>query len=296
MSPKTHSFFQANNSRTAGFTIAVLGAVLMSIDPIFIRFSGVSGYDTAFLFGLFSAISMSILLKVKDKRGIKQAVKQSGWPLLVSSFLMLGSATGLVLSVKTTSITNTFVILSASPAIAAILSWLLLREKTNRSTIIAIIAVMIGIGIVVSGSLGSGHLIGDLLAMFSVVCLSLMFTLLRKYQDVSRLASVALGSLLLAIAMSFLAEPSSYSASTWLVMAAMGLFTAPLGRVMSMVATRYITAAEVSMTLMLETVLAPVWAFLIFAETPALTSLVGGAVILVAIISYTFITINNENN
>lgn len=282
------------SSRTTGFVVALLGAALMSIDPIFIRFAGVSGFDTAFLFGLFSAISMPILLKMNDKRGLRKAVIQSGWPLLFAGVLMLGSATGLVFSIKNTSIANTFVILSASPAIAAIFSWLLLREKTSRSTIIAIISVMIGIGIVVSGSFGSGNWFGDALAVFSVICLSLMFTLLRKYQDVSRLASVALGGLLLAVVMSFFAEPSNYSANTWLIMAAMGLFTAPLGRVMSMVATRYITAAEVSMTLMLETVLAPVWGFLFFTEIPAITSIVGGSIILVTIFIYTFVTMKND--
>ncbi|GAM60965.1 hypothetical protein JCM19232_3907 [Vibrio ishigakensis] len=260
----------------------------MSVDPVFIRYANVSGFDTAFLFGLFSAISMPLLLKVTDKRGVKKVVLQSGWPLLFAGLLMLGSASGLVFSIKNTSIANTFLILSATPAIAAIFSWILLREKTDRSTIMSIIAVMLGIGIVVSGSIGSGNWFGDLLAIFSVICLSLMFTLLRKYQNVSRLASVALGGLLLAAVMFFFAQPSSYSMNTWLIMAAMGLFTAPMGRVMSMVATRHITAAEVSMTMMLETVLAPVWGYLFFAEIPARASLLGGAVILITIFIYTY--------
>ncbi|MDN3680906.1 DMT family transporter [Vibrio tapetis subsp. quintayensis] len=282
------------NSRTTGFLIALLGALLMSIDPIFIRFAGVSGFDTAFLFGFFSAISMSVFLKINDKRGIRKVVIQSGWPLLFAGLLMVGSATGLVFSIKNTSIANTFVILSAAPAVSAIFSWLFLREKTSRTTVIAIITVMIGIGIVVSGSFSSGNWFGDALAVFSVICLSLMFTLLRKYHDVSRLASVALGGFLLAVVMSFFAEPGSYSANTWLIMAAMGLLTAPLGRVMSMVATRYITAAEVSMTLMLETVLAPVWGFLFFAEIPAVASIMGGSIILVTIFIYTFVTMKNN--
>ncbi|EGR3992056.1 DMT family transporter [Vibrio cholerae] len=282
------------SSRTTGFVVTLLASVLMSIDPIFIRFAGVSGFDTTFLFGLFSAISMPILLKMIDKRGIRNAIIQSGWPLLFAGALILGSTTGLVFSVKNTSIANTFVIMSTSPAVAAIFSWLLLREKISRSTVIAIITVMIGIVIVVSGSFSSGNWVGDALAVFSVICLSLMFTLLRKYQDVSRLASVALGGLLLAIVMSFFAEPSSYRADTWLIMAAMGLFTAPLGRVMAMVATRYITAAEVAMTLMLETVLAPLWGFLFFAEIPVVTSLVGGSIILVSVFIYTFVTMKND--
>ncbi|MEZ9140360.1 MULTISPECIES: DMT family transporter [unclassified Shewanella] len=283
------------NSRKIGFGLALLGALLMSIDPIFIRYAGVSGFDTAFLFGLFSAISMPILLKMNDKRGIRKALTASGWPILVSGILMLGSATGLVFSIKMTSIANTFVILSATPAIAAIFSWLILKETTNRSTLFAIVAVMIGITIVVSGSVNTGNWLGDLLALFSVTCLALMFTLLRKYQDISRLAIVGLGGLLLAIVMFYFATPSSYSMETWLIMGVMGLFTAPLGRVFSMVATRHISAPEVSMTLMLETVLAPIWAFMFFSEIPANTSLLGGAVIITTIFFYTLFSLKNEH-
>lgn len=281
-------------SRRAGFLLAITGVILMSLDPIFIRFAGVSGFDTAFLFGLFSAISMPILLKLNDARGIKSAVKESGWPLLFSGLLMLGSASGLVFSIKMTSIANTFIILSATPALAALFSWLFLKEKVTTATLVSILFVMIGIAIVVSGSFGSGNWVGDLLAVFSVICLSLMFTLLRKYQNISRLASVGLGGLLLAIVMFFFATPTSFSAETWFIMAVMGLFTAPIGRVLSMVATRHITAAEVSMTMMLESVLAPIWAFLFFAEVPPLASIIGGVIILLTIFVYTLLNVNKD--
>ncbi|WP_047042681.1 DMT family transporter [Vibrio mexicanus] len=240
-----------NNTKAIGFSAALLGALLMSLDPIFIRYANVSGFDTAFLFGLFSAISMPILLKMNDKRGIRKA------------------------------------------AVAAIFSWLILKEKTNRSTIAAIAVVMIGIGIVVSGSYGSGNWIGDAMAIFSVICVSLMFTLLRKYKEVSRMASVGLGSLMLATVMFFFAEPTSYTTNTWIYMACMGLASAPIGRLMTLVATRYITAAEVSMTLMLNTVLAPVWGGVIFAEIPASTSLVGGAIIFITLLIYTYTSMKN---
>lgn len=277
------------SGRATGFTIALFGAVLMSIDPLFIRFAGVSGFDTAFLFGLFTAIAIPIVLHFSDKRGIVEAVRQSGWPLLLAALLMLGSSSGLVFSVKNTSIANTFVILAATPALAAIFSWILLKERTSRSTWFAIASVVIGIAIVASGSEAdsTSHWSGDLLALVSATLLALMFTLLRKYQNISRLASVGLGGLLLALVMFTFATPSQYSSNTWMIMAAMGLFTAPAGRVMSMAATRYITAAEVSMTLMLETVLATAWGFIFFNEIPALASLIGGAIILLTISIYT---------
>lgn len=160
---------------------------------------------------------------------------------------------------------------------------------------IAILGVTFGIAIVVSGSTGSGNWVGDLIAVFAVSCVALMMTLLRKFPDVSRMGAVGFGGFLLAVTMFFFTEPSTFSLNTWLIMGAMGLFTAPFGRVLSMVATRYATATEVSMTLMLETVLAPVWAYMFFTEVPGTNSVAGGAVILVTNLAYTLYLTKDEN-
>lgn len=278
---------QKLNSKTKGVTLAILGAILMSFDPIYIRFSGVSGFNTIFLFGLFTAISMSIVVQTSEKRSIIQVIKSDGWPLIISSLLMLGSASSFVLSIKNTSIANTFIIQSATPAAAALLSWILLKEKTNRKTWLAIFFVVLGVIIVVNGSFGTGNWKGDLLALISVFCVALIFTLLRKYPNVNRLALVGLGGFFLAFVMFFFAEPSTFSLNTWLIMGAMGLITAPLGRVSGMMATRFIKASEVSLTLMLQNVLAPILAFFFFSEIPNKESMIGGAIILTAIILYT---------
>lgn len=283
------------NVRFTGVLIALCGALLMSFDPIFIRLSGVNGVDTAFLFGLFTAVSMPFFIQTMDKRGLVTTYLESGWPVVISGLLMLGSASCLVMSIKLTTVANTFVILSTTPALAALFSWLFLREVTQRSTWIAIAAVMVGIVIVVSGSFQAGNWTGDLLALAAASFLSLNQTLLRKYQGVSRMASVGLGGLFLAIAMLYFATPSQYSFSTWTIMAVMGLFTAPFGRVLSQTATRYITAPEVGMILMIEAVFAPVLAYLFFTEIPAMASFLGGAVILVTVFSYALFTAKATN-
>lgn len=286
MSVQAINSLMQTNARAAGILIALVGALLMSFDPIFIRFSGVSGFDTAFLFGIFTAISMPIFIQMRDERGLVRTLRASGWPVIFSGLLMLGSASALVLSIKNTSITNTFVILSGAPALAAVFSRIFLGEVTRRATWYAIAAVMLGIVIVVSGSFETGNWLGDGLAVLAVTCVALNQTLLRKYQDVSRMASVGLGGLFLAVVMFFLATPSTFSASTWIIMGVMGLFTAPFGRVLSQVATRYITAPEVGMILMMEAVFAPVWAFGFFGEIPPIASLIGGMIILSTVVVY----------
>jgi drug/metabolite transporter (DMT)-like permease len=277
------------NLRLKGMLIALVGAALMSLDPVFIRFSGVNELETTFLFGLFTAISMAVVIQLNDERGLVKVLLDSGWPLLAAGVLMLGSSTGLVFAIKNTSVVNTFLILSSMPAVAALVSWIFLREKVSKQTMFAIVGVIFGIGVVVSGSGagGASSLYGDLLAMFSVVVLALMLTLLRKFPEVSRMGAVGFGGFLVAVVMFFFTEPSTFNLNTWLIMGAMGLFTAPFGRVLSMVATRYATAAEVSMTLMLEAVLAPIWAYIFFTEVPGTNSLIGGAILLITIVGYT---------
>ncbi|WP_051202118.1 DMT family transporter [Ferrimonas senticii] len=288
MNQVTAGRFSQTNGRLFGFLLAVAAAVLMSFDPVFIRFSGVSGFDTAFLFGLFSAISMTLMLQWQDPRGVIGAIKAGGFALWLSAGLMLISGSGLVLSIKHTTVANTFVILSATPALSALFSWLWFREATSRRTWLAIVSVMVGILIVVSGSAQSGNWLGDGLALIAVSALSLLQTVMRRYPEVSRMASVGLGSALIALVMGLLAEPSSYSLNTWLVMAAMGLLSAPFGRVLAQVATRHITAAEVGMVLLLETVLAPLWAFGFFGEVPGYLSLIGGGLIFATIALYVY--------
>ncbi|WP_257098615.1 DMT family transporter [Pseudovibrio flavus] len=278
----------ATNLQAKGALMALAGALLMSIEPVIVRFSGTSAINTAFLFGLYTAISMPIFIQLLDKRGLFLTLKESGWPVLAAGLLMLGSASGLILSIKLTSIANTFIIMSSTPAISALFSWMLTGEKTKASTWVAISLVMMGIGIVVFGSFGQGNWVGDALALFAVVCLSLIQALMRKYQNTSRMASVGMGGFFMAATLFFFAEPASFSLNTWLIMAIMGLFTAPFGRVLAQTATRYITPAEVGLILMVETILAPLFGFAVFGEVPPVLTLVGGSVILTTVFTYVF--------
>jgi drug/metabolite transporter (DMT)-like permease len=278
--------FGFRSAQAAGLLIAAAGTLLMSLDAIFIRLSGTGPFNTAFLFGLFTAISMPLFIQLRDPRGLAGTLKASGWPVAASGLLMLGSASTLVFSLKNTSVANTFLIFSTAPALAAVFSRLILGEVTRRATWIAIAFSMAGIAIVMSGSFGNSNLRGDLMALAAVTFVSLNQVLLRKYQGVSRMASVGVGGLFLALVMLFFAAPGSLSLQSWLIMAAMGLFTAPFGRVLSQVATRYITAPEVGVILTLEAVFAPLLAFGIFGEVPPMASFAGGAVILVTILAY----------
>lgn len=278
------------SARGKGRLAALGGGVLLSFDSVFIRLSGVGGFDTAFLFGLFSALSMALLIQATDPRGLAGTLREDGWPALVSGLLIVGSASSFVLSIKHTTVANTVFIMSSRPVATALVSWLLLRERTSKTLWLAIAGVMAGISIVVSGSLQSGNLTGDLLAVFTVLCLGLNGTLWRHYKNISRPAVVGLGGFFIALVMFIPAHPAGYAWETWLIMAAMGMLSAPLGRVLNALSARYIPAAEMATITLINVMLAPIWAFCFFAEQPPLTTILGGGIILASIGTYLFVT------
>lgn len=272
--------------RGKGLAAALAGSLFISFDPVFIRFSGTGGFDTAFLFGLFTAISMATVIQTSSPEGLTGVLRKSGWPAVLSGLLIVGSASTFVLSIKHTDVSNTVVIMSGRPVMTALFAWLFLKERTSQVLWLAIAGVIGGVAIVVSGSIQSPNLLGDGLALMAVVFLGLNGALLRRYKEISRTAIVGLAGFFLAAVMFFPATPSGYSLSTWLVMAAMGLVTAPLGRVLNGVSFRYIPATEAALITLSTTVFAPVWAYFFFREAPTATTLLGGVFILAAIVGY----------
>jgi len=274
------------SAKDRGILAALVGSLLISFDPVFIRYSGISGFDTAFLFGLFTAISMATVIQTTDSQGISKTLLQSGWPAILSGLLILGSATTFILSIKHTEVSNTMIILSGRPVVTALFSWLILKEKTSSTLWWATIGVIGGSTVVVYGSIGSPTFLGDGLALLTVAFLGLNGALLRRYAHISRVAIVGWAGFFMSITLFAFANPSSYTAHTWIIMGTMGLLTAPMGRVLNGISFRYIPAAEAALLSLIGTVLAPIWAYLFFKEIPTNTTILGGTIILATISVY----------
>ncbi len=272
--------------RSKGVIAAFIGTLLISFDSIFVRLSGTTGANTVFLFGFFTAISMFTLLQISDPRGIAGTLKEDGLPVFISGLLMFGSASCFILSVTHTSIANTAIIIGSRPVLTAIFSWFFLKEMAEKALWLTMGFVMAGILIVLSGSLESVNLMGDSFAVLAVVFLAINGTFQRRYKKMSRKAVVGIAGLFLAVGMLPFAQISSFSGKTWIIMAIMGLLSAPIGRVLSAVSTRYLQAAEAATISMSMSVFATLWALIIFNEKPPLATLIGGVIIVGSILCY----------
>jgi len=270
--------------RRKGITLAILGMLAVSTDSLFIRLADTEGFDVTFWIGAFTAIVLTVALTVRDKQPPLGVVRRGGWMLWLAGALQAGSTCTFVLAVTKTSVANVVVIIAAAPLIAAVLSTVLLKERSPRRVWLAAGVVIVGVIIVVSGSFGGGALLGDLLAVVAITLFGCALVLLRRFPDIDRLAMVLLGGVGMA-AVSFIpASLFGHSSTTWLALALMGLVFGPLARLLIAEAPKHLPAAEVGLFAPVETVAASVWAWLFFAEAPAARTVVGGLIIVAAVL------------
>ncbi len=270
--------------RRTGLLLAFFGMLVISTDSLITRAADAEGWDVAFWYGAFSAPAMALYLTVVERGRPLDAVRRSGRLVLLSGVLQTISTTAFILAIKNTTVANVVVIIAAAPLITAILARVLLGERVSTRTKIAIGAAIAGITVVVSGSLGGGGILGDLLAVIAISSFGLNLVIWRHRPEMSRILVLTIAGVTTMTAAVGPAQILGHEPRTYALIGLMGLVLGPLGRVALASATRYLPAAEVSLFTPVETVAASLWAWLFFAEVPNGATFIGGAIIVAAVV------------
>ncbi len=184
-----------------------------------------------------------------------------------------------IISVSYTLVANTLVILASAPFFAAVFSLIFLKEAVGRHTWIAIFVAFAGIALLTLDSTGSGSLMGDLAALGVATLMGAYFTIVRASREVNMIPAMAVSGVMAAsVALPFAAFPMM-SETQMLAGGAMGFIVAPLSFALITIGPRYLPAPEVSLLLLIETVLGPLWVWMVISEEPGFYSLIGGAVV-----------------
>ncbi|MFP4392643.1 MAG: DMT family transporter [Desulfohalobiaceae bacterium] len=268
------------NSTAKGAAIALVGVFVLSFDALLIRIAGAISWDILFWRGLLMGLALGGISSWHSRRFFLNTLRIQGRAAFASGTMFGLSGAGFVLSIMHTHVANTVLIFSTAPLFAALFTWIFLRERIGVATWLAILAVMLGVGLVFKGSLQAANISGDLFALAAAMTVGGNFTLLRRNPDLDRAPMVAWGGFISAAVAWSWSSPLSLPVQSYLVLALMGLLQMPLALLLLAVATRMLTAPEVSMVLLLEAVLGPFWVWLILGETPPEATWLGGTIIL----------------
>ena len=266
-----------------GVLLTTTGILILSPDALLLRLIGADIWTLLFWRGLLCAIGMvGITLFLDRSHGLHRLVA-IGRPELLVIVVNVCMHVLFVFAILNTTVANVLVIMSISPLLGATLSRFALGEPVAKRTWYTTVAVFIGLALIFSQSLGGGTLVGDLSAFAVAILLASNFVLLRCYRKVSMIPAVAWSMAVTAAIAWLLAIPTSLDGTAWVYVLLLGLVILPVSSAMITLGPRYLPAPEVGLIMLLETLLGPLWVWLVIREAPSIETLIGGAMILAAL-------------
>jgi drug/metabolite transporter (DMT)-like permease len=281
------------NGHLKGVFLTTAGILILSPDALLLRLISADIWTLLFWRGSLCAIGLVGITLLLDQSDGFRRLFAIGRPELQVIAVNASLHVLFVLAILKTTVANALVIMSISPLLGAILSQFFLGEPVARRTWYSTAAVFIGLILIFSQSLGGGTLVGDLSAFAVAVLLACNFVLLRRYRKVSMIPAVAWGMAITAIIAWPLAIPASVDGVIWVYTLLLGLAILPVATALITLGPRYLPAPEVGLIMLLETLLGPLWVWLVLHEAPSNETLIGGAMILVALAGMSIVAIRN---
>ena len=240
---------------------------------------------------LYRSISMSLFLymviRLRSGESPFLQIRRIGLPVVVAGLSLVAAYSGGIYAIQNTSVANAMLLFATAPFMAAVLGWLVLREPVRAATWIAIAMALGGILIMVSDKTGDVAVQGSLAALGSALGFAVFTVALRWGRSGEMLPSVFLSGLF-AIMITFgicqfLELSVVLSLQDGGVAMGMGVFQVGAGLILYTLGSRSLPAAELTLLSLAEVLLGPLWVWLFLNETASLNTLVGGAVLLIAI-------------
>ncbi|WP_282609560.1 DMT family transporter [Pelagibius sp. Alg239-R121] len=236
--------------------------------------------------GSLQSLGLILFLSFLYRGRVFEVFRSIGLLGLLLAVVFTGSTILFLISISFTLVANTLVIISAAPFFAAAFSLIFLKEAVARHTWIAIVTAFAGIALLTLDSEGQGTIIGDLAALAVAALMGAYFTIVRATREVDMIPAMAVSGAMVAVIAFPLAAFPAMSQDQILAAGAMGFLVAPISFALITIGPRYLPAPEVSLLLLIETVLGPLWVWLVINEEPGLMSLIGGAVVVTTLLAH----------
>jgi drug/metabolite transporter (DMT)-like permease len=226
-----------------------------------------------------------IMVVLQGRAGLRDLVGmgRSGWLVaLYSTVAMIA----FIPSLQLTSVSNVAIIIATGPFLAAGLAWLWLREIPRSRTIWASLVALCGVAIIVGNAQLGSDLLGIGLACVMALAIAAMTVMVRRHRDTSMVAAAAISNFLTSVVcIPFAHGITAVTGGDLLILAMFGFFQVALGLTMFFLGSRLLPSGQAALISTLETPLMPFWIWLAFAEVPALRVLLGGALVMGAVIA-----------
>lgn len=267
---------------SVGVLLLIAAAVTYSTAGLFTKGVVAGAWSVIFWRGVFAAgVTTAWTIKQGTFSNNFFEMGRSGWAVGVIG--AIGTA-AFIPAFKLTPIANVAFIYAIAPIMAAFFAWLAIGERITAKTLLGAILALVGVGIIVSGSVGHVSLRGDGLALVMTAAMATIMVIYRKYPDTPGAGPSVLQSLFLLPPSFVLGSPFQTAPAEILVLAAFGLLFAIASVTLAEGAKR-VPSGQTALIVALEVPLAPVLAFIVFSESPTKATMIGGGIVLLAVLA-----------
>ena len=282
------------NSQQNGSLLAFIAVMFITPDSLFIRLSNIETWGMLFYRGAIPFVVTLIGLLFFYKKNFFNALFGIGYPGLfyIISFSICNIT--FIVSIQNTNVANTLIMIAMAPMLSAILGAIFLKEIPDFKTWLAIIITFISVAYIFYDSIELGNFYGDIFGLITAFGLACNAVLARFAKDRDLVPSAVIGKLCVAIFAFFFVENFVLIEKDLIIIPLMCVMCVALPFVLVTIAPRFIPAEEVNLFFLLETIIGPIWVWLVIKEQPSIEVLQGGLIIITTIAIHSFLKLKKS--
>ena len=272
-------------TKLPGPLLIFLGALSLSFGGLIVKsFEGASLWQILFWRSFFFTLTVLAFLIISYKKDTFKSFYVSGLPGFFGGIILSFGFCGYVFAMYNTTVANTNFIISLQILFLAIFGYFFLKEKISVITLISIFLAMTGVLLMVGNSLSPGELSGNLAAFSMPIVFAILIIIIRKYPNVDMVPAQFVAGVCSCLVGFLLSSKLMISPNDIFLGFLAGFFQVGFGFIFITIGARTTPSAIVGVIMLSESVLGPIWAFLFVSERPSLFGIVGGAIILFAVL------------
>ena len=268
-----------------GPVLIFMGALSLSFGGLIVKsFEGATLWQILFWRSIFFSLTILAFLIITYKKKLFNSFYLSGLPGFIGGVVLSFGFCGYVIAMYSTTVANTNFIISLQILFLAIFGYFFLKEKISSVTLLSIILAITGVLIMVGNSLGPGEMTGNLAAFSMPITFAVLIMIVRKFPSVDMVPAQFVAGICCCLIGYILSNKLMISYHDIFLGFLAGFFQVGFGFIFITIGARTTPSAMVGIIMLSESVLGPIWAFLFASERPSMFSLIGGVIILFAVL------------
>ena len=268
-----------------GPLLVLLGAFSLSFGGLIIKsFEGATEWQILFWRTVFFLLVVSAYLITTYKKNIFKSFYTSGIPGFFGGFILSLGFCGYVFAMYNTTVANANFIIQTQTIFLAIFGYFFLKEKISKITLISIVLAISGIVLMVGNTLSPGQMLGNVIAFVMPISFAVLILVIRKYPNVDMVPSQFIAGVFALIIGYLMSGKINISYHDIFLGFLAGFFQVGFGFIFITIGAQRTPSAMVGIIMLTEAVFGPLWAWLFVNEQPPTIVLLGGTIIIIAVL------------